>query len=49
MRRSLQCLQAWCEEWSVEINGENSAMMHMRKRRVDRCAATFKSGMDEIH
>ena len=23
-------------------------MMHMRKRRVDRCAATSKIGMDEI-
>ena len=47
MRRSLQCLQSWCEEWSMEINGEKSAMMHMRKRRVDRCAATW-CGMDEI-
>ena len=36
MRRSLQCLQFWCEEWSVEINVEKSAMMHMRKKRVDR-------------
>ena len=48
MRRSLQCLQTWCEEWSVEINVEKSAMMHMRKKRVDRCAATFKIGMNEI-
>ena len=37
-----------CEEWSVEINGGKSAMMRMRKRRVDRCAVTFKIGMDEI-
>ena len=49
MRRSLQCLQSWCsEEWSVEINVEKSAMMHMRKKRVDRCAATFKIDMDVI-
>ena len=32
----------------MEINGEKSAMMPMRKRRVDRCAATFKIGIDEI-
>ena len=48
MRKSLQCLQSWCEEWSVRINVEKSAMMHIRKKRVDRCAATFKIGMDEI-
>ena len=48
MRRSLQCLQSWCEEWSMEINVEKSDMMYMRKKRVDRCAATFKIGMDEI-
>ena len=48
MRSSLQCLQSWCEEWSVEINVEKSAMMHMRKKRVNRCAATFKIGVDEI-
>ena len=26
MRRSLQCLQSWCEEWCMEINGEKSAI-----------------------
>ncbi len=25
MRKSLQCLQTWCEEWSVEINVEKTA------------------------
>ena len=48
MKRSLQCLQSWCEEWSVEINVEKSAMMHMRKRRVNRCSVTFEIGVDEI-
>ena len=28
MRRSLQCLQAWCERWSVEINVMKSAVIH---------------------
>ena len=32
----------------MRINVEKSAMMHMRKKRVDSCAATFKIGMDEI-
>ena len=27
---------------------KKSAMMHMRKKRVDRCAATFKIGMGDI-
>ena len=45
MKRSLQCLQPWCEEWSVELNGEKSALMHMKNRRVDRCAATFKMSL----
>ena len=31
MRKSLQCLQSWCEKWSVEINVEKSVVMHMRK------------------
>ena len=48
MRRSLQYLQPWCEEFSMEINGEKSALMHMRYRRVHRCAATFKTSRDEI-
>ena len=48
MRRSLQCLQAWCERWSVEINVMKSAVMHMRKRGVDRCSNAFNIGMDEI-
>ena len=32
----------------MEINEEKSAMMHTRKRRLDRCAATFKIGINEI-
>ena len=31
----------------MEIN-EKSAMMHTRKRRLDRCAAAFKIGINEI-
>ena len=42
------CGGTWCEEWSVEINVEKSALMHMRKKRVDRCAASFNIGMNEI-
>ena len=41
MKRSLQCLQTWCEKWSVKINMEKSAMMHMRKRGAVRCFDTF--------
>ena len=31
MRKSLQCLQSWCEKWSVEINVEKSVVMHEKK------------------
>ena len=48
MKRSLQCLQAWCEKWFVEINAEKSAMMHMRKRGADGCSDTFNIGENEI-
>ena len=42
MRRSLQCLQSWCEEWSAKVNVEKSAIMHMRKKRVDRCTCRVR-------
>ena len=35
MKRSLQCLQALYEKWSVEINEEKSAMIHMHEE--NRC------------
>ena len=48
MKKSLQCLQSWCEKWSVEINVGKSAGMHMRKRGVDRCSSIFQIGEDVI-
>ena len=47
MRKSLQCLQSWCEKWSVEINVEKSAVMHMRKSGINKCAEQFRIG-DEV-
>ena len=44
MRKSLQCLQSWCEKWSVEINVEKSAVMHMRKRGIKKCVDQFRIG-----
>ena len=48
MKRSLQCLQAWCEKWSVEIKAEKSAMRHMRKRGADGCSDTLNIGEDSF-
>ena len=38
MRKSLQCLQSWCEEWSVRINVEKSAMMHEEEESGQMCS-----------
>ena len=32
MRRGLEVLMEWCDEWSVEVNVEKSGIMHMRRK-----------------
>ena len=32
MRRGLEVLMEWCDEWSLEVNVEKSGIMHMRRK-----------------
>ena len=36
LRKSLNCLVEWCEEWGVGINVSKCGIMHMRKKGVVR-------------
>ena len=36
MRRGLDILAEWCEEWSVKVNVEKCGMMHLRRKGVKR-------------
>ncbi len=36
MRLGLDVLMEWCREWSIEVNGENCGVMHMRRKGVKR-------------
>ena len=34
MRLGLDVLMGWCQEWSVEVNGEKCGVMHMRRKGI---------------
>ena len=36
MRRGLEVLMEWCDEWSMEVNVEKSGIMHMRRKAMKR-------------
>ena len=38
----------WCQEWSVEVNGEKCGVMHMRRKGVKRNEEKFCVGDEEI-
>ena len=41
LKRSLDVLIKWCEEWGVKINVGKSGIMHMRKKVVERCEMEY--------
>ena len=41
MRRGLEVLMDWRDEWAVEINVEKSGIMHMRKKGMKRTVGRF--------
>ena len=51
MRRGLDVLAEWCEEWSVKGNVENCGVMHLRRKDVKRSDAyeRFHVGGEEIN
>ena len=48
MRRGLEILAEWCEEWSVKVNVENCGVMHMRWKGVKRSGKRFHVDGEEI-
>ena len=48
MRRGLDILAEWCEEWSVKVNVEKCEVMHMRRKGVIRSDERFQVGDEEI-
>ena len=48
MRRGLDILAEWCEEWSVKVNVEKCGVMHLRRKGVKRSDKRFHVGGEEI-
>ena len=48
MRRGLDVLAEWCEEWSVKVNVEKCGMMHLRRKGVKRSDERFHVGGEGI-
>ena len=48
MRRGLDVLAEWCEEWSVKFNVEKCGVMHLRRKGVKRSDERFHVGGEEI-
>ena len=44
IRLRLDVLMGWCQEWSVEVNGEKCGLMHMRRKGVKRTEEKFYVG-----
>ena len=42
LKKSLDILVHWCQEWGVKINVGKSGIMHMRKKVVERCEVEYK-------
>ena len=42
LKKSLDVLVEWCNEWGVKINVAKSGIMHIRKKKADRCNVTYK-------
>ena len=37
LKKRLDVLVKWCEEWGVKINVDKSGIYRMRKKMVERC------------
>ena len=48
MRRGLDILAEWCEEWSVKVNVEKCGIMHLRWKGVKRSDERFHVGGEEV-
>ena len=48
MKRGLETLAEWCNEWAVEINVEKCGVMHMRRKGVRRTDKKFYVRGEEV-
>ena len=48
LRKSLNCLVEWCEEWGVGINVSKCGIMHMRKKGVVRSKMSYSIGGEDL-
>ena len=48
MRRGLDVLAEWCEEWSVKVSVEKCEVMHLRRKGVKRSDEKVQVGSEEI-
>ena len=48
MRRGLDIMAEWWEEWSVKVNVEKCGVMHLRRKGVKRSDERFHVGGKEI-
>ena len=48
MKRGLEVLMEWCDEWSVEVHVRKSGVMHMRRKGVKRTVERFYVSGKEI-
>ena len=42
LKRSLDPLVKWCEEWGMKINVGKLGIMHMRKKAGERCEMEYQ-------
>ena len=42
LKKSLDVLVKWCEEWGVKVKVGKSGIIHMRKKMVERCEVEYK-------
>ena len=48
MRRGLNILAEWCEEWSVKVNVEKCRVVHLKRKDVKRSDESFHVGGEDI-
>ena len=48
LRKSLNYLVEWCEEWGVGINVSKCGIMHMRKKGVVRSKMSYSIGGEDL-
>ena len=42
LKKSLDVLVEWCKEWGVKLNVAKSGIMHICRKKAERCYVTYK-------